>query len=72
MDVFLIGTGAAGGDAGGGLTFVQDDLYYVYGIASTKVQDVNSFITFTNISDEELFKWINYMKHEFDAAHAET
>ena len=36
MDLFHIGTGAAKGDSGGGLTFVQDDLHYVYGIVSTK------------------------------------
>ena len=38
MDIFLIGTRAGWGDSGGGLTFVQDDLYYVYGIASGTVR----------------------------------
>ena len=50
MDIFLIGTGARYGDYGGGLTFVQDDLYYVYGIVGDIVPYGNdSRITlFTN------------------------
>ena len=57
--MFLIGTGAAEGDSGGGLTFVRDGLYYVYGVVSSKVKGNNSFITFVKVSNLELFKWLN-------------
>ena len=50
------------------LTFVWDDLYYLYGVVSTKVKEENSFITFTNVSTVELSKWLNYANHALDAA----
>lgn len=70
--MFLIGTGAANGDSGGGLTFVHDDLHYLHGVVSTKVKDVNSFITFTDISNVELFNWLNDAKNSLDVAHPVT
>ena len=70
--MFLIGTGAANGDSGGGLTFVRDGLYYVYGIVSSKAKEENSFIIFTNVSNVELSMWLNDAKHRLDAAHRET
>ena len=70
--MFLIGTGAAKGDSGGGLTFVRDGLYYVYGVVSSKVKDENSFVTFANVSNLELSKWLNDAMHALDAAHRET
>ena len=72
MDLFLLDTGATTGERGGGLTFVQDDLHYVYGIVSTKVKKAKSFITFTNVSNVELFIWLNHAKRIFDEAHKET
>lgn len=69
---FSNGTGAASGDSGGGLTFVQNDLHYVYGIVSTKVKGAKSFATFTNVSNVELFRWFNDAKRTFDEEHVET
>ena len=70
--MFLIGTGAAQGDSGGGLTFLHDGLYYLSGVVSSKAKEENSFITFTNVSNVELSKWLNDAKHALDAAHRET
>ena len=64
MYVFLIGTGPASGDSGGGLMFVQDDLYYIYTVLSTL-----KFTTFTNVSNMELLNWLNYAKRTLDEAH---
>lgn len=65
----FVGTGAASGDS---LTFVQNDLHYVYGIVSTKVKNANSFATFTNVSNVELSNWLNDARRKFDEAHFET
>ena len=68
MDLFLLGTGAAEGgfggippvlmDTGGGLTFAQDDLHYVSGIASAKLKHPKPFVLFTDINNLELFSWL--------------
>ena len=75
MDLFLLGTGATKWDIGGGLTFVQDDLHYVYGIASTKLNHPKSFLSFTNMSSEELLTWVEYATQKpstSDEVHRET
>ena len=44
----------------------------MYGVVSSKVKDENSFVTFANVSNLELSKWLNDAKHKLDAAHRET
>ena len=71
MDLVLLGTGAAKGNTGGGLTFVRDStqLHYVYGIASTKLNHPKPLELFTDISNVELFSWLYNTMLKLEEAH---
>lgn len=58
------------GDSGGGLTFVREDIHYIYGIVSTKLfGDEKNVRLFTNLMNDGHKAWLQRKWREYQVQH---